>query len=333
MERVGVVVIGRNEGERLERCLRSLRGRAAAIAYADSGSTDGSAERARALGAYVVELDASSPYTAARGRNEGFELLSRHHPELELVQVVDGDCEVAPGWLEDATAFLAARPDVAVVCGRRRERHPEASPWNQLADVEWDRPAGEIDACGGDAMIRASVFRRAGGYDATLIAGEDPELCWRIRRNGGRIWRLARDMTLHDAALTRFGQWWKRQTRSGHAYAETVWRHREQADPARRRRLASFLFWGGLWPAACALLAWPTGGWSLLGLAAWARPWLGAYRDARPRFGARVAASWATACVVGKLAECQGALTFAANHGLRQRPTGLIEYKGPGRES
>jgi hypothetical protein len=246
------------------------------------------------------------------------------------VQVVDGDCELQEGWLDAAAAFLEAHPDVAVVCGRRRERYPEASVWNQLADVEWDTPVGETTSCGGDAMIRASAWRSAGGYDPRLIAGEDPEFCSRIRSRGGRIVRLDREMTLHDAALTRLGQWWRRQSRSGHAYAETVWRHRDAPDPQRLRRLASLVFWGGLWPAACFALAWPTGGASLLGLLAWAWPFRRAYRDVRPRWPARVAALWAAACVVGKVAELQGALTFAANRGLRRRETALIEYKGPG---
>ncbi len=328
---VGIVVIGRNEGDRLVRCLRSVLRSDAAVVYADSGSTDASVARARELGADVVELDASAPHTAARGRNAGFAQLVRAHPGVEWVQVVDGDCEVQPGWLATAAGYLAAHPDVAVVCGRRRERFPDASRWNQVADVEWDTPPGETTSCGGDAMIRASAWRRAGGYDPRLIAGEDPEFCWRIRRDGGRIVRLDCEMTLHDAALLRAGQWWRRQVRSGHAFAETVWRHRDAPDPLRRRRLASLLFWGGDWPATCLVLVWPTGGASLLGMLAWAWPWRGSYRDVRRRWPARISALWATACVVGKLAELQGALVFAANHLLRRRATVLLEYKGPGR--
>jgi len=325
---VGVVVIGRNEGERLVRCLRSVLPRVHAAVYADSGSSDGSVARARELGADVVVLDASAPHTAARGRNAGFERLCAAHPDVDLVQVVDGDCEVQDGWLEAAAAYLAAHPDVAVVCGRRRERFPEASVWNQLADVEWDTPIGEAQSCGGDAMIRVSAWRRAGGYDPSLIAGEDPEFCWRIRSQGGRIVRLDREMTLHDAALTRPGKWWRRQARSGHAFAETVWRHRGQPDLHRLRRLASLVFWGGLWPLACLALAWPTRGASLLGLLAFAWPLCSAYRDARPRWSARVAALWAAGCVAGKPAELSGALRFAANQ-LRRRATPLMEYKGP----
>jgi GT2 family glycosyltransferase len=328
---LGVVVIGRNEGERLERCLRSLAGVGAPVVYADSGSNDGSPARARALGARVVELDSSRPHTAARGRNAGFEALLGEHPRLEWVQFVDGDCEVVPGWLDAAAAFLDAHPEVAVVCGRRRERQPEASPWNRLADLEWDTPPGDAEACGGDALIRVSAFRAVGGYDENLIAGEDPELCLRLRRAGHRIHRLDREMTLHDAALLRFGQWWRRQARSGHAYAEAVFRHWPHPDPGRVRRLVSIVLWGGVLPlAALAGLA-PTRGASVLLLAAWALPAARAYRDARRRAPARDAALWAAACVAGKLAELQGAATYAWNRAVRRRGTALIEYKGAAR--
>ena len=209
-----------------------------------------------------------------------------------------------------------------------RERHPDASPWNRCADVEWDGAPGETDACGGDAMLRASVLEAVGGYDPTLIAGEEPELCHRIRRTGARVVRLADEMTLHDAALLRFGQWWRRQARSGHAYADTTWRHRGRPDARRARQVASVLFWAALLPAAALLLAIPTHGAGLLLLGALAWPWRGLYRAARRLRPASDARLYASACLLGKFAELQGIATFAWNHGVRGRATGLIEYKG-----
>ncbi len=187
---VGAVAIGRNEGERLVRCLRSLRGRVGALVYVDSGSTDGSVERARDLGATVVDLDTSIPFTAARARNEGFDRLQQLLPELAFVQFVDGDCEVVPEWLPTALAHLRDHPEVGVVAGRRRERNPEASVYNRLADMEWDTPIGPATEIGGDALFRVRAFVDAGRYDPTLIAGEDPELCLRVRRAGWEVIRL-----------------------------------------------------------------------------------------------------------------------------------------------
>jgi GT2 family glycosyltransferase len=327
----GVVVIGRNEGERLARCLASLRGHPAALVYVDSGSSDGSPERARVSGADVVEVEPSAPFTAARGRNAGLERLAARHPGIELVQFVDGDCEVAPGWLEAAATYLAAHPAVAVVCGRRRERHPAASPWNQLADLEWDTPVGEAQECGGDAMMRVAALREAGGYRAAMIAGEEPELCLRLRRAGHRIVRLDRDMTFHDAALTRMGQWWRRAARAGHAYAECAWLHGGGPERFRVRELASALAWGAALPAAALLGAPFTKGASLLLLAGYAILWRRVYGH-RLRAGnsPELARLYAAATVVGKLAQAQGALAFAWNRILRRRASALIEYKGAG---
>src|SRR3954468_10399767 len=154
LARVGVVAIGRNEGERLRRCLESLEPAARPTVYVDSGSTDGSPDLARSLGADVVALDLSAPFTAARARNAGFERLLAIAPDVEYVQFVDGDCEVDPAWIPTATAAPDAGPEVAVVCGRRRERFPEGTLYNRLCDLEWDGAPGETDACGGDALMR-----------------------------------------------------------------------------------------------------------------------------------------------------------------------------------
>lgn len=207
---IGVVVIGRNEGQRLERCLVSLAHGADKVMYVDSGSTDGSLQLAANLGVAVLALDMSIPFTAARARNEGFAALQRLLPSMQLVQFVDGDCEVNASWLATAQAFLEQHPAVAVVCGRRRERFPQRSVYNLLCDLEWDTPVGEAKACGGDALMRADAFAAVGGFRPDLIAGEEPELCVRLRANGWKIWRLAAEMTLHDAGMTRFTQWWRR---------------------------------------------------------------------------------------------------------------------------
>ena len=130
----------------------------ASSVYVDSGSSDGSVQRARDLGADVIELDMRVPFTAARARNAGFRRLREISPDLEYVQFVDGDCELIDGWLEDAISFLNAHADVGAVCGRRRERYPERSIYNWLCDREWDGPVGDVRYCGGDVMMRADAL-------------------------------------------------------------------------------------------------------------------------------------------------------------------------------
>lgn len=217
---IAVVVIGRNEGERLRRSLDSVRAQMVRTIYVDSGSTDGSASYARSIGVEVVELDRQSPFTAARARNAGFIALKETGDLPDYVQFIDGDCQLMPGWIEAGVDFLEANPYHGLVTGWRSEAHEDRSIYNSMCAVEWHRPPGKIKTCGGDMIVRRVAFETLGGMDSTLIAGEDEEFCLRLAQAGWRLERLPLSMTLHDAAMTRFSEWWKRTVRSGHAFAQ-----------------------------------------------------------------------------------------------------------------
>jgi GT2 family glycosyltransferase len=252
-EDVGVVVIGRNEGRRLEECLAGLVGVAQALVYIDSGSTDGSAVLARGLGVETVELTPDKPFTAARGRNEGVRWLASAHPCLAYVQFVDGDCVVHSDWLRTAREYLAAHGDVAAVTGRLEEERSSASCYNRLAQMEWDEPAGEVDQCGGIAMMRLAAWNAVGGFREEQGEGEEPELCWRLRMAGWRIVRTADPMARHDADMRHFGQWWRRCIRGGRA-ARRNWQitDLEGSHPGRRMALRA-LVWGLAFPGVAGL--------------------------------------------------------------------------------
>lgn len=262
--RLGIVVIGRNEGSRLVTCLSSLQGYNAPIVYVDSNSTDGSPDVAARMGAAVVRLDLSRPFTAGRARNEGFFALTAQHPDVQYVQFVDGDCEVELGWLPHAQMVLEGSADIGAVCGRRRERNPGASIYNHLCDLEWNTPVGEAMETGGDFMVRASAFSECGGFNGSLIAGEDPELGYRLRKLGYRIVRLDHPMTVHDASIFSLRQWAKRSSRAGYAYAARALLHIGDQSHYCWRENARIFFWGILLPAlitGAALLVSP---WCLL---------------------------------------------------------------------
>jgi glycosyltransferase involved in cell wall biosynthesis len=311
------VIIGRNEGERLLRCLDSVVPVVDRAVYVDSGSTDGSLAAARAAGCDVVELDVTQPFTAARARNAGLEQL-RAGGRLDFVQFIDGDCELQPDWIAKATAFLAAHPQVAVVCGRRRERFPQATRWNRLIDIEWDSPVGKTRNCGGDSLMRAGPLIAAGGFREDFIAGEEPELCYRIRQAGWEVWRIDAEMTLHDAAMTRFSQWWKRSTRAGHTYAEGAALYGSGPERYNVARERSSLFWGAGVPLAALFGALMTP-WALLILLMWP------LQVVRLRLKGE---GWERAAfmTLGKVAEAQGAIGYRLAK-VRGRKVGLIEYK------
>jgi GT2 family glycosyltransferase len=324
---IGVVVIGRNEGDRLRRCLLSLVGRGLLVVYVDSGSTDGSVALARAHGAEIVDLDLSIPFTAARARNAGVERLLQVDPNPRFVQFVDGDCEIIDGWWERAVEELERRPEVAVVCGRLRERFPERSIYNRLADIEWDTPIGETKACGGIVLMRVDTFRQTGGFDSAIIAGEEGELCLRLRRRGWKIVGLDAEMALHDMAMTRFVQWWRRAFRSGHAYAEGFARHGWSPDRHCVPEARSIAFWGGFVPLLAAAAAWPTRGASLVLLAGYPLLTRRIVRRARARgLSPHDAQLYARFCVLAKFPQVLGMTRywFGRLVGIGSR---LIEYK------
>jgi GT2 family glycosyltransferase len=322
---LGVVVIGRNEGDRLKACLESVRGAAKHIVYVDSGSTDGSVAMSRSLGVTVLELELNAPFTAARARNEGFHQLLTEQPALEFVFFVDGDCELTPGWLDSGLRFLGERPEYAVVCGWRRERYPNKSVYNLLCDIEWrDGPVGEAKFCGGDALMRAKAFLQIKGFCPSLICGEEPELCVRLRQAGWKIWRLDEDMTLHDAAMYRFGQWWRRMVRGGYGFAQGADLHGALPERHWVRERGRIWLWG-LWiPCSILVFAPIIGWWALLLLMIYplqvVRLWLRGTRSARENW-------WrAVALVLGKFPEMVGQLKFKINRFQRVQAK-LIEYK------
>lgn len=321
MRGLGVVVIGRDEGARLVRCLDALAGAAAPVIYVDSASRDGSPEAARARGAEVVALDPARPLNAARARNEGYAALAARHPEVRWVQFVDGDTALAPGWLEAARRALEADPRRGVVAGHLAERDAGASVLHLLCALEWRRDPGPAEAVGGIFMARREAFEAAGGFDGGIPAGEEADLCQRVRARGYAVEHLDVPMGTHDAGPLGLRSWWLRSVRTGHAYARG-------AEAGRwRRELRSCRLWGLALPAAAALLAWPTGGLALLALLAWPLQAGRVALAARRRGWTWREAAWYGAfTVAGKLPEAQGTLRFARERRRGVAPR-LVTYR------
>lgn len=226
---LSIVVIGRNEGERLARCLESVRAadyprEQLELLYVDSNSTDGSRELARNLGAQVIAIT-TGPLSAARARNLGW-----RQARCGLVHFVDGDCILNSAWLRKAVARIQ-EPGIGCVFGRLEELRPRDSIYMRVCSLDWHIPAGPWRICGGNALFRRDVLARLEGFREDLPAGEEPELSYRLRRAGLQIWRLDEPMVKHDLDMTRFRQYWQRLVRSGWAYAVVAarcWRGRER---------------------------------------------------------------------------------------------------------
>ncbi len=333
---VGAVVIGRNEGVRLQRCLKSLRAVIDHVVYVDSGSTDDSLSIAAECGVESVSLDPSTTFSAGRARNVGFARLMAQHPDLIAVQFVDGDCELEANWIDIGFEALSEHVEVAVVCGRRRERFPEHSLFNRLIDLEWETPIGESSASGGDFLIRTRCFQTIGGFNTQVVAGEEPELGFRLRQHGWKILRIDHEMTLHDAALTRFSSWWKRERRGGYGGLDVHFRTASDSNSYFARHVRSTWFWSLGWLCLLCLMvvigsvATGTAGMIICGLL-----WLVitliqvariASRYRRPQVSMLDSFRMAVLTLLSKWPQMLGQMSWFRDRWLGRHPR-LIEYK------
>ena len=331
--KVGLVIIGRNEGDRFVACLASLPKGVPAV-YVDSGSTDSSVANAKAAGVHVAFLSNNVGFTAARARNLGWRTLMDISPDLDFIQFIDGDCSLDSGWLDKARVAIEQNDRLAVVFGRRRERYPECSLYNAQCDREWDVPIGQALSCGGDAFMRLAALMQVGGYNDKLIAGEEPDLCLRMRSLGWKIRRIEAEMTFHDAAILAFGGWWQRAKRAGHAYAEHVFIHGRSAIPSWSRALASMLVWALLLPflmiAGLIFAFSSTPVWFFMPLAVGALYMFQFVRLSRKTkdngFSAEASRAEAFLLLIAKFAHLAGAATFLLNF-VRGKRSVLMEYK------
>ncbi|MEL6470230.1 MAG: glycosyltransferase [Cyanobacteria bacterium J06623_4] len=355
---VGIVAIGRNEGDRLRLCLSAVMAQianppsaqpaqqtpfqepgpashntpiATQTVYVDSGSTDGSVQLAKSMGVHVVELDPAIPFTAARARNTGFKYLLARYPNLKYIQFIDGDCELVARWIQEAYECLEEDAQLAVVCGHRQESFPESSVYNRYTNLEWYRPAGEnVQACGGDALIRVEALRSVDGYNSAMICGEEPEMCLRMRRLNWKIQRLDRVMVFHDAAMTEFRQWWRRAVRGGWAVSEGYAMYGRAPEKYMVHRYLSGWGWGAILPLLAVLLAVHTHGLSLLLLLLYPVLMLRIFRFCRQsyRYSPADALVYAFFCTLSKFAQAVGQLQYWLTRWKRETPL-LIEYKKP----
>jgi GT2 family glycosyltransferase len=323
------VIIGRNEGARLDLSLRSVQAANIPALYVDSGSSDGSPALAQRLDIPIIELDPVRPFSAARARNEGFQRALRLWPDASFILFLDGDCTLASQFPTFAALTFHKSPSCAIVTGHLAERFPEASVYNRLCALEWRSPAGiieNVNALGGIMMVRKTAFMTVGGFNEEAIAGEEPDLGVRLLLAGYSIIKIDEPMAVHDAHILTFGQWWTRAVRAGHALGHRYARHGHTKFRDGQREIASTAFWGLALPVMVILLLPSTRGLSLLLSGTYLVLGWRIYRHyikaGWNRSDARLAARH---IVYGKFAQVVGLFRYLRNRLVRRFE--IIEYK------
>jgi len=325
---VGVVIIGRNEGERLRKCFRSLPKEITSVVYVDSDSSDGSVELALNNKVDVLELDLSVPFTAARARNAGAYRLMELFKKVELIQFIDGDCQIFDDWFDSALNVMNNSHDVGAISGRIKERDPGYSAFNRICDIEWRiQPNGEVKSFGGLVMIRTEVFKIAGGYNPIVIAAEDDELSIRIRDSGFKIYRIKKLCALHDANISKIRQWWKRAMRTGHGYIDVYMLHRKNNEKYFQREIKSLFFYGFIIPFFIAVSVFSQHRIFLALVILYPLLFLKIVCSMRNKgYSLADRFLWALSCVVSKFPQFVGVLKYFSAR-LRKNSFCIIEHK------
>jgi GT2 family glycosyltransferase len=260
---VDVVVIGYNEAESIQNCLRSIAAsteRPARMIFVDAGSTDGTVDRALEQdGVTVLRLRAGRANPGA-ARNAGLAVCT-----AEYVQFVDGDMTLDPRWLQTAVSYLRDNPEVTCVVGRTSEDRAKASVFDLIVSVDWEtKPVGDVSAPGGGGCFRRATLAGVGGYDARIRGAEETELGERLRREGGVIRSIAEPMAIHQAGLHTVSDLFRRYYRTGESTARTTrlgmrlqtkWRVMGPATLIATALALAVLAWvlASVWPLLCLL--------------------------------------------------------------------------------
>lgn len=309
---VVIVVIGLNEGPRLEPCLKSCQLQARTVVYVDSRSTDDSMQVAEMLTVPALQLDAEFKASAARARNLGFAWARENHPGIEYVQFVDGDCELVEGWVNSGVEFLESEPKAVLVFGRLMERFPSASVYNRLADIEWDTPVGQVRSSGGIFLAKVDAFAAEEGFRVDMQAGEEPELCVRLQDAGGQLFKIDNAMAHHDSDMYYFSQWWKRSVRDGFAFAEGRSLHGNSRHLHYVKETRSAIVWALVIPTIIVVACLVVGIWGLLLLAVYPMQVARIYRTRNRDRRANLA--WSFFLVLRKFPETWGILKFGCKN-------------------
>lgn len=310
---IGIVIIGRNEGKLLTKCIDSVLKTHKPCVYVDSQSTDESVGIAVLRKVKVHVIDSSMALSAARARNEGFKVLTHHHPGLKYVHFIDGDCEIDIEWPDKAVKYLSDNADVAVVCGRLHEKYKNKNIYTRLCDMDWYIEPGNIVSCGGIATIRRDVFETLKGFNATLISGEEAELSNRIRKAGYTLYCLTADMGTHDSDMESFYQFWQRSIKTGYAYCynKDIW-------GGKKKQYNSSIYWGGIVPVILLILFIFFGWYGVLGGLVYPAQMIRIfYKYDRRDVSTKNKLIYASFCVIGKFSEFIGIIKYHLGYILK----------------
>jgi O-antigen biosynthesis protein len=238
--RVSVIVCCYNSEATLRECLEGLR----AVDYEnfeviviDDGSTDGTAAIAREFREFRLVQTENQGLSAAR--NVGLSAATG-----EIVAYLDSDAWPDPHWLqylamtfEASTHGCVGGPNLAPSGDGHVAECVALAPGGPNLVLLSDDEAEHVPGC--NMAFLASALRELGGFDPRFrVAGDDVDVCWRIRDRGWTIGISPAAVVWHHRRNS-VRAYWKQQVGYGRAEAllEAKWPEKYNA--------AGHVSWGG----------------------------------------------------------------------------------------
>lgn len=221
MSKVSVIILNYNGKEHLKEFLPSVISNTpeelADVIVADNNSSDDSipflTENYKSV--RIIQMDSNTGY--AGGYNEALKQV-----DAEYFVLLNSDVEVTSGWLNPIISYLDEHDDVAAAMPKiraykNREYFEYAGACGGFIDrygypfcrgrvlYEIEEDTGQYDtikdifwASGACFVVKAELFRKAGGFDMDFFAHmEEIDLCWRLKSMGFRIVVVPESLVYH----------------------------------------------------------------------------------------------------------------------------------------
>ena len=196
---ISAIVIGKNEGARLDACMSSIRSAMGVLAheiiYVDSRSSDDSVERAKAHGARCYVLGAQKT-TAGLGRYVGTQ-----EAKGEYLLFLDGDMQLQKGFCEKAMMAMAQRSYDGCTGIRKDIYLKNGEIVGENDNYFGCRAERIVPEFGGALFIKKEALEKAGGWSPDTIACEEAELHARLKAHKLQIAELPVNMIIHTDAV------------------------------------------------------------------------------------------------------------------------------------
>lgn len=202
-----VIIPVLNNPTGLARCIEAIRRSSTEfeLIVVDNGSTDETLSVARRYTECVLECPGM---TIGAMRNEGAKVAKG-----AILVFTDSDQEPSHDWLKLGMDAIASDPSIGLA-GARVHAPPESRWVARTWDLQrrFSDRAGDIDWLeAGNLFARREAFVGVGGFRSDLIASEDVDLSFRVRRAGYRVVCDPRIINYHHGDPQTLGEFYRKE--------------------------------------------------------------------------------------------------------------------------